>query len=135
MSERHAPYTFGEAVSRSNDLDTAQRAAEVETRRAHAQYAEAERAYREALAKEITRLRANSVPVTVAADLARGDEHVAKLRYQRDVAEGIVEAAKQSGWRLQANRRDGHEFIDWSKRRDLAENGGGSPQWSGSQAA
>lgn len=133
--EHRAPYAFGEAVLRSNDLDTAQRAAEIETRRAHAQYAEAERAYRLALAKEITRLRANSVAATLTADLARGDELVAKLRYDRDVAAGVVEAAKQSGWRLQANRRDGHEFIAWSKRRDLAENGGGSPQWTGSQAA
>lgn len=127
--ERRAPYTFGEAVERSNHLSTAQQLAEGETKRAYAQYAEAERAYRLALAKEITRQRASGAAATLAADLARGDEHVAELRYRRDVAEGIVEAAKQSGWRHQANRRDGHEFIAWSMRRDLAE-GGGQPQWT-----
>jgi hypothetical protein len=129
--ERRAPYTFGEAVERSNRLDIAQAAAEAETRRAYALYAEAERAYRKALAKEIVRQRANSVAATVAADVARGDQHVAELRYRRDVSEGVVEAARQSGWRHQANRRDGHEFIDWSKRRELAENGGPQPRWTG----
>lgn len=120
MSDR-APYTFGEAVIRSNSLASAQHNAEAETRTAWGTYAEAERAYRKALAQKITELRAEGKPATLAADLARGDEHVANLRYRRDIAEGIVEAAKQSGWRHQANRRDGLEFIDWSKRRDLAE--------------
>lgn len=128
MSE--APYTFGEARAAARRLDAAQRAAEVETRRVYAELAEAERAYRRALAEEITRLRAEGQPVTLAADLARGAEHVAELRHRRDVAEGLVEAARQSGWRHQANRRDGHEFIAWSRARDLAENGGGQRQWT-----
>jgi len=129
MDERRAPYTFGEATVRSNALSAAQEAAEAETRRAYAQFAEAERAYRKALAEKIVRLRAEGVAATTVADVARGDAHVADLRYRRDVAEGVVEAAKQAGWRLQANRRDGHEFIDWSKRRELAE-GAGQPQWT-----
>jgi len=134
MDERRAPYTFGEAVERSNALSAAQEVAEAETRRAYAQFAEAERVYRKALAEKIVRLRAEGAAATTAADLARGEAQVAELRYRRDVAEGIVEAAKQAGWRLQANRRDGHEFIDWSKRRDLAE-GAGQPQWTGTVAA
>jgi hypothetical protein len=116
-----APYMFGEAVTTSNGLDARQKAAEDETKRAYGTYAEAERAYRMALAAEITRQRANGVAATIAADLARGDRHVAGLRYRRDVAEGLVEAAKQSGWRHQANRKDGHELLRWSANRDLAE--------------
>jgi hypothetical protein len=128
MSE--APYTFDEATRRAVALSSAQKTAEEATRRAYAGYAEAERAYRKALATKITELRADGQPATLAADLARGDERVADLRYRRDVAEGVVEAARQAAWRLQANRRDGHEFIQWSARRDLAENGGGQPQWT-----
>lgn len=123
-----APYDFGEAVDRSNILKAAQAAAEETTRRAWADYAEAERAYRMELAVCITRLKAGGAAATLAADLARGDQRVADLRYRRDVAEGVVEAAKQAGWRHQANRRDGLEFIDWSKRRDLAEGYHGAQQ-------
>lgn len=125
-----APFTFGQALAAHRRLDAAQQAAEQATRDAFAGYAEAERAYRRALAGKITQLRADGQPATLAADLARGDEHVAALRYRRDVAEGLVEAARQAGWRMQANRRDGHEFIAWSRARDLAENGGGQPQWT-----
>ncbi|MCW2953238.1 MAG: hypothetical protein JWQ48_2408, partial [Conexibacter sp.] len=127
-----APYDFGEAIEKSNALNASQTAAEAETRRAYGQYAEAERAYREALAITITRLRADGASATLAADLARGDRHVAGLRYRRDVSEGVVEAAKQSGWRHQANRRDMHEMVRWSHHRDLAENGGArdEPQWT-----
>lgn len=116
-----APYTFEEARATSNVLNQNQKAAEDETKRAYRAYAEAERAYRMALAAEITRLRASGISVTLAADLARGERTVADLRYRRDVAEGLVEAAKQSGWRHQANRKDGHELLRWSANRDLAE--------------
>jgi len=123
-----APYTFEEATRTSNGLNSQQAAAETETKRAYAAYAEAERAYRVALASEITRLRAAGISVTLAADLARGERMVADLRYRRDVAEGVVEAAKQSGWRHQANRKDGHELLRWSANRDLAEGYHGARQ-------
>lgn len=125
------PYTFGEAVARSNQLSAAQSASEQTTRDAYRQFAECERAYRKALAQKIALLRSEGTATTLSADLARGDECVAALRYRRDIAEGVVEAAKQAGWHHQANRRDGEEFLRWSRSRDLAENGGGSPQWTG----
>jgi predicted Zn-dependent protease len=128
-----APYTFDEATAKAGALATAQEEAEQVTRDAYKQYAFAERAYRQALAVRITTLRSEGTAATLTADLARGDRLVADLRYKRDVAEGVVEAAKQSGWRLQANRRDMQEFVRWSHHRDLAENGGGQPQpqWMG----
>jgi hypothetical protein len=123
-----APYTFEEATRQATVMAAAQSAGEDLTRRAYADLAEAERAYRKALAAKITELRAGNTAATLAADLARGDEHVASLRFRRDVAEGVVEAARQAGWRHQANRRDGHEFIQWSARRDLAEGYHGAQQ-------
>lgn len=53
--------------------------------------AQAEREYRIALAKkEITfKTRGNNFPAGMVSDMARGDEEVSELRYQRDIA--IVE--------------------------------------------
>jgi hypothetical protein len=39
-------------------------------------------------------------------DLAKGDKHVADLRFKRDVAEGIREAAVSALWRHTADRRE-----------------------------
>jgi len=50
------------------------------------QLAEAEMKYRIALRKEFLRLKLeNGVAWTACADLARGDETVAKLRFERDI--------------------------------------------------
>jgi hypothetical protein len=64
----------------------------------------------------ITRLKADGVAITVAQDLARGDKHVASLRFKRDLAEGLRDAAAQSIWRHTADRRELEQFLDWSKR-------------------
>jgi hypothetical protein len=53
--------------------------------------------------------------------MARGDKHVAKLRRERDIAEGMREAAMQDAWRRVADRKDTQAFIEWSKQRELAE--------------
>lgn len=123
-----APYTFGEATAAARKAAGLQLSAEDTTRTAWRRYAEAERDYRRSLALEIARLRGEGVAATIAADLARGEERVSELRHARDIAEGVVEAAKQAGWRLQADRRDLHEFISWSARRDLAEGYGRMPE-------
>lgn len=50
-------------------------------------YAKAQMRYRILLAKEIARLRLEGVPVTIVGDLARGNEEVAKAKYDEIVAE------------------------------------------------
>lgn len=77
--------------------------------------AEAEQAYRLALAKKITELRAE-YPATVCLDMAKGDPHVAELRMKRDIKEGVKEAAAQAGWRASANRRGLEQLVEWSMR-------------------
>lgn len=57
--------------------------------------AEKERNYRVALAKKILLLRDEKIPVTIINDLARGDEEIAKLKFERDVAETLYETALQ----------------------------------------
>lgn len=46
----------------------------------------AERDYRMALAKEILLFRDSGVPVTIISDLFRGNEKIAELKMNRDIA-------------------------------------------------
>lgn len=57
--------------------------------------AEAEKAYRIALATEILKHRDNKVPVTIIADICRGDERIAELKFKRDVAETLYKTAEE----------------------------------------
>lgn len=117
MSDFHVPpYSFGEARAAIERASVAQRNAEDRIREAYRDYGEAERAYRKALAVRITELRAEGTPATACADLARGDKHVADLRYRRDVFEGVREAAKSAVWRHTADRRELEQLVDWSRR-------------------
>ena len=119
-----SPYDFGEARQAAENASRAQRAAEDFIREAAKDYAHREEAYRIALAKAIVAEHDQGRAWTVCPDLARGDEQVARLRRERDIAEGVKEAAAQAAWRRAADRRDTERFIDWSMRRELAENGG-----------
>lgn len=115
------PWSFEQARQAARIATTSQRATEGELRRAAAGAAEAERAYRCALATKIVELRAAGEAATVSADLARGDKAVADLRYRRDVAEGVREATSQAAWRAAADRKDTASFIAWSMRATLRD--------------
>ena len=116
------PYSFDQARDAARRASAAQENAEQEMRRASKAYAEAEERYRVALAKEIVRQHADDgVAWTVAPDLARGNPDVARLRRDRDIADGVREAMQQASWRRAADRKDTQRFIDWSMRREIAE--------------
>lgn len=115
------PFTFAQAVVAARRAAEMQRDGEQAVRDAAADLAEKERAYRCSLAREIVTQHADGSAWTVAQDLARGEKKVADLRYERDVAQGVLEAAQQRAWRSSADRRDMLQFIEWSKRRDIAE--------------
>ncbi len=110
------PYDFSQAREAVAAASTAMKVAEQSRRDASRKLAEAERAYRVELAKEIVRVHADGAAWTVAQDLARGDKHVADLRYQRDVAKGIMDAAETVAWRHTADRKDLAALIAWSMR-------------------
>lgn len=129
------PFDFDQARAAIDSASSAQRRAEQEIRDAYRLYGEAERSYRRALAQRITELRADKIPVSIAADLARGDAHVADLRLRRDIKDGVREAAKSAVWRHQADRRELEQLVTWSMRRELAEGAGMQPQWSERTAA
>ena len=133
------PYDFAQAQAASAAASNNQRRAEqfvIDSTRA---YAEAERAYRKALASKIVELKAGGMAVTACGDVARGESAVADLKYRRDVAEGVKEAAVQSSWRASGDRKAEQTFCEWSMRRDLAEGyhapTGDGPTFGGRRAA
>jgi hypothetical protein len=123
-----APWSFSESRDAAGKASRAQRAAEDFIRDAYRAKALAEEAYRIGLAQRITELHAEGVAWSSTADLARGDTRIAGLRRERDIAEGVCEAAVHAAWRRVADRRDTERFIDWSFRRELAEFGGHDPE-------
>ena len=58
--------------------------------------AESERNYRIALAKKILELRLDKLPATLIHDLARGNNEIAGLRLERDIAESNYYACKNA---------------------------------------
>ena len=59
--------------------------------------AKTEADYRIALAKKkILEERAQGTPVTIMSDVCRGDENIARLRLERDIAETLYESCLQS---------------------------------------
>lgn len=130
-----SPFTFGEAKERVNAAKAQQTVAEGNVREAFKTFGQARRAYQTALAQKILEFRSNKVAATICAELARGDEHVADLRFKKDVAEGVMEAARAAVWRHTADRRELEQLVDWSLRREMAEGYGQQPQWTGQAAA
>ncbi len=63
----------------------------------------AERDYRVELAKEMLRLRAEGVPVTIISDLCRGNEKIADLKLDRDIAETLYESNMQFIYKTKLN--------------------------------
>lgn len=65
--------------------------------------AEAEKNYRIALAKEMLRLRTEGTPVTIISDLCRGNEQIATLKMQRDIADSLYESNMQAIYNYKLN--------------------------------
>lgn len=77
--------------------------------------AEAKRNYSIAKAKKIMMLKLEKYPVTLIQDLVKGDEEIAKLRFERDIAEinfsVCYEAMKNLRLELEAYR----SFLTWER--------------------
>lgn len=115
------PWSFGAALVASRNAETEQRRVESEVHDAYKQHARANRLHAVARARKMGELKAQGVASTACKTLADGDPEIARLCEERDLADGLRETAKHAAWRANADRRDIAGFIDWSKRRDLAE--------------
>lgn len=80
-------------------------------------YAQAERDYRVALSKEILLARDKGMPVTIVSDVCRGKAEIAKLRFEKDVAEVSYSAAKEAinGYKLQIRILDAQIQREWGR--------------------
>ena len=66
------------------------------------EYSKAEQEYKVALQKRIMELKADGMSVTLIPDLARGTEHVAELKFKRDLSEKLYDSAKEANRSLRA---------------------------------
>lgn len=78
-------------------------------------FAQAERDYRVGLAQKILTERDKGTPVTIISDICKGDAHIAKLRFERDVAEVVYKSAMEAinGYKLQIRILDSQVEREW----------------------
>lgn len=67
-----------------------------EMRKRSRDLAEKEYLYKTALSKRLVELRAEGQAVTHLSDIARGEKEIAKLRLDRDIAQGLYDSSKEA---------------------------------------
>ena len=83
------------------------------------EYADAYTEYRVILAQKLLLLRSDGMPVTIAYDIARGDDTVAKAKRREIYAEGIYKANIESiqALKLQIKLKQEQLNNEWSRPR------------------
>jgi hypothetical protein len=122
MSGNPTPLSLGDPL----DLDDGRRAASMLARqcrdgvnnldRAVKAHAEAEQSYRIAYATKLVELRSNATPVGIATEMAKGDESVARLKYERDLAKGMIDVARERLRQLDGERASLRQLLEWSRK-------------------
>lgn len=86
-----------------------------ELKRRGQKYAEAERDYRVALAKQMLTERDNGMPVTIISDICKGKSEIANLRFNRDCAEVLYKSAMEAinSMKLQIRLMDSQLDREW----------------------
>lgn len=88
-------------------------------------YAQAQHDYRVALSKKVLLERDKGTPVTIMSDICRGDPQIAKLRFERDVAEVVYKAALEAinSYKLQIRILDAQVEREWNSASTNQSNG------------
>lgn len=78
-------------------------------------YAVKEYEYRTAFSKRLLERRAEGQPVTHLADIVKGEPDIAKLRFDRDIAEGLMQSAEKGTdfYKLYARLMEGQMQREW----------------------
>ena len=107
--------TYDEIDLRQRELDIAVRS----LRKTGTEYANAERNYKKALRKKALELRDGGMPVTLIDKVIYGEEEVANLRFERDVAEAVYKANQESINVLKLNLRilEGTLNREWGQAK------------------
>jgi len=79
--------------------------------------ANAEQEYRVALAKKILEERDKGTPVTIISDVCRGDREIARLKFNRDVAEVMYQSALEAIniYKLSVKTIDSQISREWNR--------------------
>lgn len=103
---------LNELSAKVNLLDTAVK----ELSKRGQRYAQAEHDYKVRLSQQILIERDKGVPVTIISDICRGNKEIAKLRFERDVAEVAYKAAQEAinSYKLQVRILDSQISREWS---------------------
>lgn len=90
-----------------------------EYKRCQKDYAVKEYNYRTALSKRLLERRAGGQPVTHLADIVKGEEDIAKLRFERDIAEGLKNSAEKGTdfYKLYARLMEAQNAREWGQAR------------------
>ena len=80
-------------------------------------YAKAYRKYRVLVAQKLLQLKAEGMPVTIAYDIARGDEAVATAKEQEIITECLYESCKEAinSYKLQMKIVENNIERDWNQ--------------------
>lgn len=76
------------------NLDNAEKSLS-EYKKWYKEYAKREHDYRIALSKRLLQRKIEGIPTTILADVVRGEEDIAELKEQRDIAEGLMKSAEK----------------------------------------
>ena len=78
-------------------------------------YATKEYEYRTALSKRLLERRAEGQAVTHLADIVKGEPDIAKLRFDRDIAESLKDSAEKGTdfYKLYARLMEGQMQREW----------------------
>lgn len=85
-----------EELEKMNKLNTALTDVLSEFKERGINYAKAYKDYRIKLAQKLLQLKAEGMPVTIAYDIARGDEEVAKAKEQEIITETLYKSCQEA---------------------------------------
>lgn len=82
-------------------------------------YAMKEQAYRVALSKRLVQRKSEGYSVTNLSDIVRGEEDIAKLKFERDIAEGLMKSAEKGTdfYKLYAKLMESQTAREWGQAK------------------
>ena len=90
-----------------------------EYKRLNKEYAKKEYEYRTALSKRLLQRKTEGYAVTNLSDIVRGEEDIAKLKFERDVAEGLKNSAEKGTdfYKLYAKLMEAQTSREWGQAK------------------
>lgn len=90
-----------------------------EYKKCQKEYAVKEYNYRTTLSKRLLERKAEGYAVTILKEIVKGEEDIAKLRFERDIAEGLKNSAEKGTdfYKLYARLMDAQNGREWGNTK------------------